>query len=117
MAKLVDSLEGLFLAPEMLCVTYLTPQIAIRACETAAEHRQLIVRIEGGIWREPQSFEARLDCIWDGSDPPVEAAQAIANNLQAAEFVRSETPVHTAFVLTSTPTTHWRHKKRTTGAP
>lgn len=73
---------------------------AIQVCEQAAEHGLVISRIEGGIWHFP-GFEARLDCIWDGLDPPVSISAAMQNNLVAANFIRSESGKHDVFVLTA----------------
>ena len=60
----------------------------------------VVARIEGGIWHFP-GFEARLDCIWDGVDPPVDVGVAEQNNLAAAEFVHSESLEHDVFVVTA----------------
>jgi hypothetical protein len=60
----------------------------------------LIVKLEGGIWFNG-TFEARLDAIWEGVDPPVEEKDAYENNLAAANFVRSRDPGYNAFVVTS----------------
>jgi len=51
-------------------VMKLSADAAIAVCERAAQHGLVVVRVEGGIWHSP-GFEARLDCIWDGADPPV----------------------------------------------
>ncbi|WP_327206577.1 colicin immunity protein (plasmid) [Rhizobium beringeri] len=79
---------------------------AIAICQRATEHGLVIARIEGGIWHAP-GFEARLDCIWDGADPPVDMMKAKQNNGAAAEFVRSERDVHDAFVITAPRMTGW----------
>ncbi|MGF6731033.1 hypothetical protein OKW50_003114 [Paraburkholderia youngii] len=81
-------------------VMRLSSDAAIAVCERAAQHGLVIARIEGGIWHSP-GFEARLDCIWDGVDPPVDVGAAEQNNLAAAEFIRSETPVHDVFIVTA----------------
>ena len=73
---------------------------AIAVCERATARGLVIARIEGGIWHSP-GFEARLDCIWDGGDPPVGLGVAEENNLAAAEFIRSESDKHNVFVLTA----------------
>jgi hypothetical protein len=73
---------------------------AVAICEGAAERGLVVGRIEGGIWHAP-GFEARLDCIWDGVDPPVDQKTAEQNNRAAAEFVRSERVAHDVFVITA----------------
>ena len=86
----------------------LTPDAAIDTCRRAAAHGLVIARIEGGIWHKP-GFESRLDCIWDGDDPPIEVCEADKNNLRAAKFIESEMKIHTVFILTAPPLTGWRH--------
>ncbi|WP_244321901.1 hypothetical protein [Burkholderia reimsis] len=66
----------------------------------------VIVRIEGGIWNFP-GFEARLDCIWDGVDPPIDGGAAEQNNLAAVEFIHSNSDVHDVFVVTAPRMTDW----------
>jgi len=85
-------------------VMKLTPEAAIEVCERAAKRGLLVSRIEGGIWRNP-GFEARIDCIWDGAEPPLDAKAAHANNLTAIEFIRSELPEHDTFIITMLPIT------------
>ncbi|MGD1326115.1 colicin immunity protein [Pandoraea pnomenusa] len=87
-------------------VMKLSADAAIAVCERAARHGLVIARIEGGIWHSP-GFEARLDCIWDGVDPPVERVAAEQNNLAAVAFIRSESVVHDAFVVTAPQMTGW----------
>ena len=79
---------------------------AIAICLAAAEHGLVIARIEGGIWHKP-GFEARLDCIWDGVDPPVDQGSAEQNNDAAADFVRSERELHDTFVITAPSMKSW----------
>jgi hypothetical protein len=67
-------------------VMKLSVDAAIAFCEQAGQLGLVIARVEGGIWHFP-GFEARLDCIWDGVDPPIDASTAEKNNLTAAEFV------------------------------
>ncbi|WP_332450958.1 colicin immunity protein [Burkholderia ubonensis] len=83
-------------------VMKLTTEAAIGVCERAAERGLLISRVEGGIWRHP-GFEARVDCIWDGAEPPLDTTTAHENNMAAIEFIRSELPVHDTFIITSLP--------------
>lgn len=78
----------------------LSADAAIAVCERAVQHGLVGARIEGGIWHSP-GFEARLDCIWDGVDPPVDVGAAEQNNLAAAEFIRSESQMHDAFDVTA----------------
>ncbi|RXV64983.1 colicin immunity protein [Burkholderia stabilis] len=87
-------------------VMKLSVDAAIAVCERAAQHGLVVARIEGGIWRSP-GFEARLDCIWDGVDPPVDVRVAEQNNLTAAKFIRSESQAHDAFVVTAPRITGW----------
>ncbi|MFJ2994833.1 colicin immunity protein [Pandoraea sp. NPDC087047] len=87
-------------------VMKLSADAAITVCERAGQHGLVIARIEGGLWHSP-GFEARLDCIWDGADPPVEVSAAEQNNLAAAEFIRSESRVHDVFVVTAPRITGW----------
>jgi hypothetical protein len=88
------------------CKMKLTTKAAIEVCELAAEHGFLVARVEGGIWRYP-GFEARVDCIWDGLDPPIDRDTAEENNRMAADFIRSKSAVHDAFVLTTPRITGW----------
>jgi hypothetical protein len=88
-------------------VMCLSTNAAISVCERAAQEGFVVARIEGGICRFP-GFEMRVDCIWDGVDPPVDFETAERNNLRAAEFVRSESEVHDVFVITAPKVTeHW----------
>jgi hypothetical protein len=84
----------------------LSATAAYNLCQEVSHRDILIIRIEGGIW-SPGRFEARLDCIWDGLDPPVTRAEAIENNNDAAEFVRIESTMvrqdsapYNAFIFT-----------------
>jgi hypothetical protein len=81
-------------------VMKLSADAAIAVCEQAVQHGLVIVRIEGGIWHS-HGFEARLDCIWDGVDLPVDTHTMEKNNLAAAEFIRSERQMHNAFIVTA----------------
>lgn len=83
-------------------VMCLAPDAARNVCLAAVDHGLLIWRVEGGIWRHP-CFEARLDCILEGIDPPVARAEAELNNTRAADFVVTMRASHSAFVLTVTP--------------
>jgi hypothetical protein len=78
---------------------------AIEVCRSAASHGLVVARVEGGIWRNP-GFESRLDCIWDGVDPPVDLERTSINNAAAAEFVASMGETHDVFILTAPPFGH-----------
>ena len=88
----------------------LTPAAAMSVCLAAAEKGLVIVGVEGGIWHAP-GFEMRLDCIWDGKNPPLDEAHAHESNLRAARFIESEREIHSAFVLTESPITGYPHKQ------
>jgi hypothetical protein len=107
-SRVYDSSEDFF-ALDGSCVMMLTTKAAIESCERAAECGFLVARVEGGIWRNP-GFEARLDCIWDGLNPPVDRDTAEENNHIAAVFILSESAVHDVFVLTAPPITGWKSK-------
>ena len=81
-------------------VMKLSRKAAIDACLNAAPRGLVVVKIEGGIWRNG-TFEARLDAIWDGADPPIEKENAGRNNLNAAEFIRCQDDTYNAFILTA----------------
>jgi hypothetical protein len=91
-------------------VMRLTPLAAIAVCRDAANHGLVIARVEGGIWHNP-GFESRLDCIWDGADPPISVDDAIKNNEIAAGFIEEEQNEHSAFILTAPPLTGWPHRE------
>lgn len=94
-------------------VMKLSPSAAIAVCRTAAHNGLVIARVEGGVWCSP-GFEARLDCIWEGADPPISIEAAAKNNLVAGEFILRQGAVHTAFILTAAPLSGWPHKERKT---
>lgn len=79
---------------------FLSPEAAIAVCARAAGRGFIVVRVEGGLWHNPK-FEARLDCIWDGDDPPIDEGKAHENNLRAADFIEHQMAFHSAFVLTA----------------
>ncbi|WP_422649918.1 colicin immunity protein [Cupriavidus sp. H18C1] len=84
----------------------LSTAAAVAGFEKAIEYGLVIARVEGGIWHEP-GFEARIDCIWDGDEPPVAPNAARRNNRLAAEVVRSEGAVHDVFVITASTLNGW----------
>jgi hypothetical protein len=85
-------------------VMKMSSDAAIKVCLSAGKRGLLVCRIEGGIWHD-LGFEARLDAIWDGVDPPVALKRALENNLAAAEFIRAEKVAHDAFILSVVPIT------------
>ena len=85
-------------------VMKLSRKAAVDACLNAALHGLVIVKIEGGIWRNG-TFEARLDAIWVGADPPIETENAGRNNLNASEFIRCQEDTYNAFILTAAAVT------------
>ena len=90
-------------------VMKLTRAAAIDVCCGAAERGLLVAKIEGGIDRGG-IFEARLDAIWDGADPPIDYDRARANNLSAAQFIGAQSDEYNAFIVTDAPLTGWRHR-------
>jgi len=93
-------------------VMKLSRDAAIDVCRSAATRGLLVVMIEGGISRGG-TFEARLDAIWKGGDPPVDNELAEQNNLLAANFIHSQCKAYNAFIITDAPLTGYRHRKRT----
>jgi hypothetical protein len=91
-------------------VMRLSPEAAKHVCLNAATNGLVVARIEGGFWLNP-GFESRLDCIWDGADPPLSQTAAHSNNLQAAAFIEAKAPEHSVFILTAPPISGWPHKK------
>jgi hypothetical protein len=87
-------------------VMQLSMPAAIAVCEQAVGRGLVVARIEGGIWHYP-GFEARIDCIWDGVDPPVDLNEAERNNILAANFIRSESVVHDVFIITAPSIIGW----------
>jgi len=67
----------------------LSAKAAYDLCQEASRRDILVMCVEGGIW-SPGRFGARLDCIWDGLDPPVTREEAIENNNEAAAFIREQ---------------------------
>lgn len=95
---------------QMSSVMVLTPSAAVEVCLAAAQRGFVIARVEGGIWHDP-GFEPRVNCIWDGADPPIVESAAESNNIEAANFIRKEGQVHSGFVITSPMLTAWPHKQ------
>lgn len=75
-------------------------ETAIEVCLDATREGLLVLKIEGGIWSN-STFEARLDAVWDGADPPVEKKEVYKNNLAAANFIRSQPHNYNAFIITA----------------
>jgi len=82
---------------------------ATDVCLVAASRGLIVVKIEGGIWRDGK-FEARLDAIWDGEDPPRTQNEADKNNLRAATFIKSTNLAYNAFIVTSAPIGGYAHR-------
>ncbi|NJA06625.1 colicin immunity protein [Methylomonas sp. UP202] len=97
-----------FFQLEGSAVMLLTSAAAQSVCFEASGHSLVVVRVEGGIWRNP-GFEARLDCIWDGRDPPLSQIEATSNNLRASDMIREESGVHDVFIITTAPLSGYRH--------
>lgn len=108
--KLYDSAHNFFDAAGSGAMK-LSADAAIAVCVEAANRKLVIARVEGGIWHNP-GFEARLDCIWDGADPPLDHAAVVQNNIRAADFIRRQRETHDAFILTAPPLSGWPHKGR-----
>jgi hypothetical protein len=106
--KLYDSAAAFF-ELEGNVVMFLTPDAASQVCRACTTRDELVFRVEGGIWREP-GFEARLDCIWDGLEPPIDRVSAERNNQAAAEFIQNQSVAHTAFVVSTTSIRGWEHR-------
>ena len=104
--RLYDAARYFFDAAEPSAM-YLSSDAAIAVCEEASSRGFVVSRIEGGVWRNP-GFESRLDCIWDGADPPINVSNAEGNNAQAIDFIEKKRNDHNAFVITAPPLTGTR---------
>jgi hypothetical protein len=91
-------------------VMKLSRQAASDVCLDAADRGLLVVKIEGGIL-QGNRFEARLDAIWDGADPPTDYEAAQKNNACAADFVSSRNEAYNAFIVTSAPIGGYPHRQ------
>lgn len=98
-----------FFDPKGNAIMKLTPESAIDVCLQAANRGLVIVRIEGGIFSE-KGFEARLDAIWDGKDPPLSYEETCENNLRAYLDIKAESELHNAFIITCAPMSGYLHK-------
>jgi hypothetical protein len=78
----------------------LTRQAAIDVCRECNRRGWLAGRIEGGFHHPPHFFEARLDGIWDGLDPPASPAQIEQNNAAACDFIRQLPAAFSIFLVT-----------------
>jgi hypothetical protein len=87
----------------------LTPGAAKNVCAHAADLGFVVVRVEGGLWHAP-GFEARIDCIWEGIDPPVSVEEARENNMRALPSIEGEEKTHGAFIITTAPISGYEHK-------
>lgn len=111
-ARVYDDAEDFF-EEDGSGIMKLSSEAAKTVCRLSAERGLVVSRIEGGFWNE-QGFEARLDCIWDGMDPPIDRLAAATSNDNAAQFILTMSPSHNAFLLTAPPITGW--KKRDSAA-
>jgi Colicin-E5 Imm protein len=101
--KLYESLWDFF-KPSGHAIMALTSSAAIGVCSEAATHQYVVLGIEGGI-HDGTGFEPRLDCIWNGVGTPIDQTSAHQNNLTAAQFIRDNSNVHNAFIITVAPLT------------
>lgn len=106
--KLYDRIEDFF-DLDGNAVMKLTREAAIRLCLATAPKELVVVKVEGGIWSGGQ-FEARLDAIWDGLDPPLGPEKAKENNLRAANFIKSVPAIDNAFLITCAPAAGYEHR-------
>lgn len=96
-----DSADAFFMLGGSV-IMKLSADAAITVCTTAADYGLVVTRVEGGVWHHP-GFEARVDCIWDGVDPPVTLDALEQNNREASAFISTERSEHDVFVLTTQP--------------
>jgi hypothetical protein len=108
--KLYDDAKAFF-ELDGNAVIMLSPSAAIDVCRAAAGKGLVVVKIEGGI-SSTDKFEARLDAIWDGADPPMDQDEVDKNNGRARVFIRSAASAYNAFILTTAPMTGYRHRQR-----
>jgi len=108
-ASLYDSPEPFFEAVGSAWLK-LTPAAARAVCAQAAGRGLVVVRVEGGIWHSP-GFEARIDCIWDGIDPPCTIDEVRKNNESAERVIEQEQSVHDAFIVTTASAVDQTFKK------
>lgn len=81
-------------------VMKLTPSAAIELCSFCTKNNLIVGYIEGGIWKN-KLFQARIDCIWGSSLSDNFTQISIEdNNRLAIEFIKEESDIHNAFVLT-----------------
>jgi hypothetical protein len=104
-AKLYDTSDAFFEQRRVVCM-FLTTEATKDVCRKALRHGLLVTRIEGGILHNAE-FEARVDCIWEGMNPPATVEQAEQNNARALADVIRESASHNAFVVTTAPLTGW----------
>lgn len=105
-ARLYDSASDFFSLRGSVSMR-LEARAAIDVCRMAADRGLVVSRIEGGVWRHP-GFESRLDCIWDGRDPPLSIDSARENNEEAALFVNGKAESEcNVFILTAPSVLGW----------
>lgn len=83
---------------------------AIQVCREAVDEGLVVVKIEGGFW-QPQRFEARLDGIWDGLDPPLDQVSARENNFHAESYINSRREAFNAFIITTAPLSGYQERR------
>jgi hypothetical protein len=89
-------------------VMRLTRVAAIQVCSNAASRNILVARIEGGNWKDPY-YVSRLDCIWDGADPPISVEDAEVNNAAARQFLELVAEEFDVFIITAPSILGWKH--------
>lgn len=87
----------------------MTVEGARGVCQSAADRELIVVRIEAG-YLEGQSFEARLDGIWDGQDPPVDVESVTENNQDALAYIEKMSTEYNGFVITVAPIIGYMHQ-------
>lgn len=105
--KVYTSAEDFF-ALDGNIVMMLSSSAAIQVCAMSAGRNLVVFRLEGGFWHNP-GFEARRDCIWDGTSPPLSMEAAEENNKAAAAYIRKKSPEHDVFVVSTSPITGHPH--------
>jgi hypothetical protein len=108
--KLYDDAKAFF-ELDGNAVMKLSRGAAIDVCRGAAGQGIVVVKVEGGI-SSNDKFEARLDAIWDGADPPMDQNQADKTNTRAAAFIKTADSTYNAFVLMPYPITGYPQRQR-----
>lgn len=78
----------------------LSADAARDVCGMATSRNHFVSRVEGGV-RHNENYEMRLDCIWDSTlTLPASNVEALVNDMEAREFILTESISHDVFVLT-----------------